>query len=179
VSAARWRLVTPFFAADVSVGEFPQRPERKADVVRMRRRGELEEGKRARPGAAADKLLFARAMRGAPTRGEAVLWAELRGRGLSGWRFRRQHVIAGYIVDFYCPRLWLAIEVDGSVHDAQRDDDEERDVHMADLGVDVLRVRDEDVLARLDDVLRAISARCEQRAEVAGVHAYQGRTPKR
>src|SRR5581483_124837 len=113
-----------FFAADVSVGEFPQRPERKADVVRMRRRGELEEGKRARPGAAADKLLFARAMRGAPTRGEAVLWAELRGRGLSGWRFRRQHVIAGYIVDFYCPRLWLAIEVDGSVHDAQRDDDE-------------------------------------------------------
>jgi very-short-patch-repair endonuclease len=118
-------------------------------------------------------------MRSEPTPGEAALWARLQGRALSGWRFRRQHVIAGYIVDFYCPKLWLAIEVDGPIHDVQREQDERRDLHLAALGVHVLRIRDENIQANLIDVLRAISARCEGLAINANVHAYGGRTSKR
>jgi very-short-patch-repair endonuclease len=59
-------------------------------------------------------------MRCAPTPGEALLWAQLQGRRLDGWKFRRQAVIAGYIVDFFCPALGLAVEVDGLIHERQR-----------------------------------------------------------
>jgi hypothetical protein len=60
-----------------------------------------------KPGAAGDKLALARAMRATPTAAEAALWSALRSRQLGGWKFRRQHVIAGYIVDFYCARCGL------------------------------------------------------------------------
>jgi very-short-patch-repair endonuclease len=53
-------------------------------------------------------------MRRAPTEAEALLWSALRRRQL-GRKFRRQHVIAGYIVDFYCAALALALEVDGEL----------------------------------------------------------------
>jgi len=59
---------------------------------------------------------FAREMRRAPTRSEALLWAQLRGRRL-GVHFRRQHVFPlGYVVDFYCCSARLVVEVDGSIH---------------------------------------------------------------
>jgi very-short-patch-repair endonuclease len=80
-------------------------------------------------------------MRAMPTAAEAVLWSALRGRRLGGWKFRRQHVIAGYIVDFYCAELWLAVEVDGPVHQGRDIDDRERDEHLASLGADVVRLR--------------------------------------
>jgi very-short-patch-repair endonuclease len=94
-----------------------------------------------RPGAAGDKLAQARAMRAAPTAAEAVLWPAL------------AHVIAGYIVDFYCAELRLALEVDGAVHDAQRFDDRAREDHLASLGVCVMRPRNDDVLEHLDAVV--------------------------
>jgi ATP-dependent DNA helicase RecQ len=84
-----------------------------------------------RPGAAGDKLAQARAMRAAQTAAEAVLWPALRGRMLGGWTFRRPHVLAGYIVDFSCAELRLALEVDSAVHDAQRFDDRARCLRMA------------------------------------------------
>ena len=60
---------------------------------------------------------FAREQRKAPTRSEALLWAQLRGRKL-GARFRRQAVLGRFIVDFYAPCHRLVVEVDGSVHDS-------------------------------------------------------------
>jgi very-short-patch-repair endonuclease len=129
--------------------------------------------------AAKEKVQFARAMRCVPTAGEAALWAHVRRRGLGGWRFRRQHVIAGYIVDFYCAELQLAIEVDGAVHDVRRDEDEQRDENLARLGVHVVRVRDEDVRERVDVVLRALARRCETVAEHHEFRRHDGgRTPK-
>jgi very-short-patch-repair endonuclease len=97
-------------------------------------------------------------MRAEPTDGEAVLWRALRRRQLGGWKFRRQHVIAGYIVDFYCAELWLALEVDGSSHDDRAAEDERRDAALEALGVRVVHLRNADVLQRLDEVRQALGS---------------------
>ena len=146
---------------------------------RMRRRAWLATRLFTKPGAFQDKLAEARAMRKAPRGGEAALWIELRERRLGGWKFRRQQVIAGYIVDFYCAELRLAIEVDGAVHDARGAEDEQRDDDLGALGLGVLRVRDADVLARRDGVLRTIAARCESIAQQTGLQRRHARARKR
>ncbi len=74
-----------------------------------------------------------------------------------GVRFRSQVVIGRFIVDFYCPARRLVVEVDGGVHDARGVADAERDRTLAVLNLRVLHVRNDDVLADLDSVLRAIS----------------------
>src|SRR5271163_1945670 len=81
----------------------------------MRRRATtVGMGTAAPRGARPEKVRRARMFRQAPTSAEALLWEGLRRRFVAGLRFRRQHIIAGYVVDFYCPSLRLAIEVDGS-----------------------------------------------------------------
>jgi very-short-patch-repair endonuclease len=75
---------------------------------------------------------------------------------------RRQHVIAGYIVDFYCAELWLAVEVDGAVHERRRIEDRQRDEDLASLGVRVVRLGNADVLERLDAVVGQLVYDCER-----------------
>jgi very-short-patch-repair endonuclease len=122
-----------------------------------------------KPGAARDKLAVARAMRAVPTAAEATLWSALRGRKLGGWKFRRQHVIAGYVVDFYCAELRLAVEVDGAVHQTRRADDCQREDDLASLGVHVVRLSNTEVLERLEATLGKL-ARCSE-------SMAQGRNP--
>jgi very-short-patch-repair endonuclease len=123
----------------------------------MRRRlGGQEKGATEPQGAHPEKLRRARTFRQAPTSAEALLWQGLRRRFVAGLRFRRQHVIAGYIVDFYCPELLLAIELDGGVHDAQWERDEQRTLHLARLGTRVLRIPNVRVLSDLAGVLAYI-----------------------
>jgi len=88
---------------------------------------------------------FARAMRKAPTRSEALLWAQLRGNKL-GVHFRRQHPLGPFVVDFFASRAKLVVEVDGAVHDSP--EARERDAwRQAELergyGVRFVRVRAE------------------------------------
>src|SRR5437773_10879095 len=73
---------------------------------------------------------------------EARLWNAMKGRQLEGRKFRRQHSIDRYIVDFYCPEEKLVVEVDGSSHDnvGTNLSDEERDKYMNSLGIKVLRI---------------------------------------
>jgi very-short-patch-repair endonuclease len=91
---------------------------------------------------------------------EIVLWQALRKGRLAGSRFRRQHPIGPYILDFYCPSARLAVEVDGSAHDtaARVRHDARRQAWLAQRGIAVLRVRAGDVLRdeRLEGVLLAI-----------------------
>ncbi|QZO00864.1 endonuclease domain-containing protein [Chenggangzhangella methanolivorans] len=79
---------------------------------------------------------------------EAVLWRALRRDQLQGLRFRRQHPIGPFVLDFYCPSARLAIEVDGAVHDfAERlVRDERRDALLAERGIRTLRFAARDVL---------------------------------
>jgi very-short-patch-repair endonuclease len=91
---------------------------------------------------------------------EIVLWRALRKTRLAGLRFRRQHPIGPYVVDFYCASSRLALEVDGFAHDsvARAHQDESRQAWLAQQGVRVLRIRASDVLKdeSLEGVLRAI-----------------------
>jgi very-short-patch-repair endonuclease len=90
---------------------------------------------------------------------EIVLWQALRRAGLGGLRFRRQHPIGPYIIDFFCPAARLAVEVDGFFHDsvAQAHRDERRQAWLT-QGVRVLRIRASDVLTdeKLEGVLLGI-----------------------
>jgi len=118
-------------------------------------------GTAAPQGARPEKVRRARTFRQAPTSAEALLWEGLRRRFVARLRFRRQHIIAGYIVDFYCPSLRLAIEVDGSVHETQRERDEQRTRNLGQLGVTVLRIPNARVRADLASVLDHILEVCE------------------
>ncbi len=104
----------------------------------------------------------ARAFDGAhATRGERLLWQRLRRRQL-GVSSRRQVVIDRFIVDFFCWERALVIEVDGGVHDNQVDRDAERDRLLRSKRARVLRVRDEDVIANVESVLRTTRAALER-----------------
>ena len=82
----------------------------------------------------------ARRMRKAPTRSESFLWYALRNRRLAGLKFRRQHAIGRFVLDFYCRDKRLAVEIDGPVHGAQRGADEERQRILESMGVRFLRL---------------------------------------
>lgn len=88
---------------------------------------------------------------------ERVLWDALRGRKLNGLRFRQQHAVGPFVLDFYCPSCKLAIEVDGGIHDEQVEQDEHRDRHLAAYGYRVLRFRNEEVLRDLPSVVDRIA----------------------
>lgn len=86
------------------------------------------------------------------TTAESALWEALRATGL-GARARRQHIVLGWIVDFYFPSARLAVEVDGDAHDAQVDEDARRAAALGARGITVIRVTNDEVLARIDEVL--------------------------
>jgi very-short-patch-repair endonuclease len=92
------------------------------------------------------KKQIARGFRRQPTPAEAVAWAVLRTRPL-GLKWRRQQVIRGFIVDFYCPSLRVVLEVDGPIHHTAsvRAADEKRTAVLTALGLRVLRVGNDDV----------------------------------
>ena len=98
----------------------------------------------------------ARDLRRNMTPAEETLWKALRYQRVGGLRFRRQHPVGRFVLDFYCPSVKLAIEVDGGIHDQQRDRDEERIGVMNAAEIRVLRFRNEEVLNDLPSVLRRI-----------------------
>src|SRR6266550_7334505 len=87
----------------------------------------------------------AREQRHDATPAESRLWQALRNGSLAGLKFRRQHPIGRFLVDFYCPRLRLVIEVDGTVHDSRGNEDAERQNELEAFGLGALRFRNEEV----------------------------------
>ncbi|MBA2932648.1 DUF559 domain-containing protein [Sphingomonas sp. CGMCC 1.13654] len=92
---------------------------------------------------------------------EVLLWRVLRPRP-GGLKFRRQHPIDRYILDFACLEARLAIEIDGEAHDRgdRATRDANRDARLSDLGFRTLRIPARDVLSDLDAVLRGIVSAC-------------------
>ena len=109
------------------------------------------------PGPAWDMLKpRVRAKRHEPTGAEALLWERLRNGQLLGFKFRRQHAVGSYIVDFICGEAGLVVEVDGPIHDRQVIEDRERERKLSAHGVEILRITNEDVVEHLQDVLERI-----------------------
>ena len=92
------------------------------------------------------------------TSAEELLWAAVRGQQINGLPFRRQHPVGRFILDFYCPRKKLCVELDGGIHDEQQERDAERTAALARLNIRVIRFRNEDVVHDLATVLRRIEA---------------------
>src|SRR6187402_153357 len=102
---------------------------------------------------------YGRELRQESAKAEKLLWAELRNKKLNGLKFRRQHPIDKFVLDFYCHERKLAIELDGSIHDLKvnKDYDEARTAMLAGLNIIVLRFKNEDVTNNLKEVIRKIS----------------------
>ena len=107
-----------------------------------------------RPPIATFELERARVLRGASTDAERKLWSVLRGSQLGGLKFRRQHPIHPYTVDFFCASAKLVIEVDGSQH--REESDRARERFLQDQGSTVLRFWNNEVLTHIEAVADAI-----------------------
>ena len=79
------------------------------------------------------------------TPAEKLLWQELRANKL-GVHFRRQQVIAGFIVDFYCHTASLVVEVDGDIHDLQQEEDVRREKALHEIGLRIVRFRNDELV---------------------------------
>jgi very-short-patch-repair endonuclease len=98
----------------------------------------------------------ARDLRTRETPVEDILWEALRGRRLEGMKFRRQHPIGAFVVDFCCTEGRLAIELDGGIHAEQQDRDAEREAILATAGYRVIRFPNQSIRENLPEVLAAI-----------------------
>jgi len=103
-------------------------------------------------------LQASRRLRAEATAAEEILWQELRRDRLDGFRFRRQHAIGRFVLDFYCPARRIAIEIDGGVHDEphQAARDEARTQALEAQGIAVFRLRNEEILSDLPGALEQI-----------------------
>ena len=106
----------------------------------------------------------ARSLRKQSTPAEVALWENLKGKQLNGLKFRRQQFIGPFIVDFYCPKTGLVVELDGDTHDGREKSDRQRQLYLEGQGLTVIRFRDSEVMDNMEGVLETILAVCGGRA---------------
>jgi very-short-patch-repair endonuclease len=109
-----------------------------------------------------DRLERARLLRKHQTDAETRLWHCLRNRQLLGLKFRRQHAIDHYIVDFVCADLKLVVEIDGGQHAENYQYDQRRTAHLESLDYKVIRFWNNEVLTETEAVLESIRLVCEE-----------------
>jgi len=102
-----------------------------------------------------EKLERAKELRREMTPTEKLLWQEVRAKKL-GVRFRRQQIIQGFIVDFYCHKAALVIEVDGDIHDLQQDEDARREKVLREMGLRIVRFGNDEVVRNLSALVGKI-----------------------
>jgi len=114
---------------------------------------------------------FARQLRNNSTKSEIKLWMCLKGKQMYGYDFHRQKPIDEYIVDFFCNKLKLAIECDGYSHQIVKvwEKDNKKTRRLNELGIEVIRFSDDEVLKDTDNVLRVIED-CIERFESKNTH---------
>jgi very-short-patch-repair endonuclease len=107
----------------------------------------------------------ARRLRKDMTPAERSLWARLRKKQIGGVQFYRQKILGNFIVDFYAPMAYLVIEVDGGQHrrSGHVEQDAHRDAFLRELGIEVLRFSNREVLKRADKVVEVIQRAVDER----------------
>ncbi len=129
----------------------------------------MPESKKSKPIQTSSEIKArARELRKQAIPAEKVLWEQLRNRRLKGIKFRRQHPLGTYIVDFYCPAHRLVVEIDGEFHRYQADQDQARTQEFEDYGFRVIRFWNHEVEQNLDAVLNSISKACDLPSPKAG-----------
>ena len=91
---------------------------------------------------------------------ERILWSRLKKKQLGGFKFRRQYSVGPYVLDFYCPSVKLAVEIDGDLHyqDRAQEYDQQRDRYIENFGLRICRYTNQEIYRNLDDVLEDILA---------------------
>ena len=97
-----------------------------------------------------------RELRANQTEAEKILWGKLRNRQLEKCKFWRQYSVGPYILDFYCPKIRLAIEVDGSQHDEALEYDKEREDYLLGLEIKTIRYKNNEVMNNMRHVIEDI-----------------------
>jgi very-short-patch-repair endonuclease len=110
------------------------------------------------------KLKRAKEFRRNMTPVEKRLWDRLRNNRLEGVRFRRQQVIRGFITDYYCNPAKLVVEIDGGIHKYTREQDEEREKIIKEMGIRVIRITNEEIETDIVAVLNRILCYCREKA---------------
>ena len=103
----------------------------------------------------------AKKLRREMTSAEKILWKELRANKLQGLHFRRQQIIHGYFPDFYCHQHELIVELDGGIHEFQKEYDAEREEYLIALGFRIIRFKNEEIFKDLQSVLLKIVKECK------------------
>lgn len=114
------------------------------------------------------KFAFARKLRMNKTPQETILWEYLRLKRFNNLRFRQQAVIGGYIVDFYCPSIKLIIELDGYMHNKEKD--HIRDNNLLRLGYKTIRFHNKEIEFNIQDVINSLNR------QTSGVQSNNCRT---
>jgi very-short-patch-repair endonuclease len=96
------------------------------------------------------------------TYSERLLWRHLKGRQMHCYQFTRQKPVENYIVDFYCSKLHLVIEIDGITHGGKQKYDEKRDNRLRQIGLTVLRFNTLYVVNQIHDTLMVISEKIRE-----------------
>ncbi|NNE00410.1 MAG: DUF559 domain-containing protein [Pirellulaceae bacterium] len=100
----------------------------------------------------------AKSLRATQTAAEGLLWSLLRGKQLCKMKFRRQHPIGPFFVDFACVSRRLIVELDGAYHDSVQDKDLQRQQYLTRQGWTVVRFTNDDVLQDVESILKAIAS---------------------
>lgn len=89
---------------------------------------------------------------------EVLLWSKLKGKGLNNYKFRRQYSVGKFVIDFYCPKSKLAIEIDGDSHfvEGAKERDRERQTIIETFGITFLRFTNREIYENIDGVLDKI-----------------------
>lgn len=103
----------------------------------------------------------ARRMRKKPTNAENLLWNEIKNKKLNGIKFRRQHALGYFIVDFYTRDFNLIIEIDGSIHEGKVEEDKDRQTFLERSDFKVIRFRNEEIQNSMKSVLERILDGCK------------------
>lgn len=116
-------------------------------------------------GASAEIFRRAKELRLRMTDAEKKLWEELRSKKLGGFKFRNQHPVSKYILDFYCHKKRLGIELDGEIHNdkLQKFYDEDREANLKEFGISILRFKNEDVFGNIEEVKGKILKVCREK----------------
>ena len=102
-----------------------------------------------------------RALRNSAPVAERIVWSQLRRNQVLGFKFRRQYSVGPYVIDFYCPALSLAVEIDGDSHFKQDSNDKNRQDYIETFGIRFLRFTNEEVYNNLEGVLEVIREAAE------------------
>ena len=99
---------------------------------------------------------IARTLRNNMTLAEILFWQQIKNKQLLGYDFHRQKPIGEYVVDFYCPKLKLVIEIDGDSHEGREEADKIRQEQIETLGLTIIRFQDSDIKNNIEGVLEQI-----------------------